>query len=166
HDQTGNIVAQGLAEPINLSDENIAKYSDASIESVTYNFDGQTDIYGVPAVIETYGIFYNKDIVSEEPETIDDLKFLLEEHTDASKDQYGFLMKPNDLYFAYPFFKNYGGYIFGGDTGEYDTSDVGLNNDGSIEGGKLFQSFFGKNKIPTSTTVDVVDGLFTEGKVG
>src|SRR5699024_7768002 len=79
HDQTGNIVAQGLAEPINLSDENIAKYSDASIESVTYNFDGQTDIYGVPAVIETYGIFYNKDIVSEEPETIDDLKFLLEE---------------------------------------------------------------------------------------
>src|SRR5699024_6281376 len=166
HDQTGNIVAQGLAEPINLSDEHIAKYSDASIESVTYNFDGQTDIYGVPAVIETYGIFYNKDFVSEEPETIDDLKSLLEEHSDTSKDQYGFLMKPNDLYFAYPFFKNYGGYIFGGDTGEYDTSDVGLNNDGSIEGGKLFQSFFGNDKIPTSTTVDVVDGLFTEGKVG
>ncbi|MEC5422951.1 extracellular solute-binding protein [Virgibacillus sp. C22-A2] len=166
HDQIGNIVAQGLAEPLDLSDEEISGYSDAAIESVTYNFDGDTDRYGVPAVFETYGIFYNKDIVSEAPQDIDDLKTILEEKTNASEDQYGFLMKPNDIYFAYPFFKNYGGYIFGGDIGEYDTTDIGLNNEGSIQGGELFQSFFGQGMIPASTTVDVVDGLFTEGKVG
>ncbi|GGB32531.1 extracellular solute-binding protein [Virgibacillus dakarensis] len=166
HDQTGNIVAQGLAEPLDLSDEETNGYSKAAIEAVTYNFDGKTDIYGIPAVIETYGIFYNKDIVSKAPKTIDDLLAILEENTDASNEQYGFLMKPNDLYFAFPFFKNYGSYIFGGDTGEYNTDDIGLNNEGSVEGGKLFQSFFGGDKIPASTTVDVVDGLFTEGKVG
>ena len=166
HDQIGNIVAQGLADPLNLTDEELSQYADAAIEAVTYNFEDETDIYGIPAVFETYGIFYNTDIVPEAPETIDDLKGLLEDHTNASEDQYGFLMKPNDLYFAYPFLSNFGGYIFGGDIGEYDTSDIGLNNDGAVEGGELFQSFFGEGLIPPATTVDVVDGLFTEGKVG
>lgn len=166
HDQIGNIVAQGLADPLNLSDEELSPYADAAIEAVTYNFEDETDIYGVPAVFETYGIFYNTDIVPEAPETIDDLKELLEAHTNESEDQYGFLMRPNDLYFAYPFLSNFGGYIFGGDVGEYDTSDIGLNNEGAIEGGELFQSFFGQGLIPPATTVDVVDGLFTEGKVG
>lgn len=166
HDQIGSLVAEGLVEPLDLSDDEISGYSDVAMESVTYQFEDSTDIYGLPAVFETYGIFYNKDIISEEPKTIDDLKMALEEHTDASKDEYGFLMKPNDLYFAYPFFSNYGGYIFGGDVGEYVTTDLGLDNEGAIEGAKLFQSFFGKGKISTSTTVDVLDGLFTEGKVG
>lgn len=166
HDQIGNIVAQGLADPINLTDDELSPYADAAVEAVTYNFDGETDIYGIPAVFETYGLFYNTDIVPEAPETIEDLKTILEENTNAAEDKYGFLMKPDDLYFAYPFFKNYGGYIFGGDIGEYDTSDIGLNNKGAIEGGELFQSFFGKGLIPSSTTIDVIDGLFSEGKVG
>jgi len=165
HDRTGDIVAQGLAQPLDIDESDLDGYSEASLESVQYEFEGSMDIYGVPAVIETYGIFYNKDII-DEPQTIDDLLMALEEHTDASKEQFGFLMKPNDLYFAYPFFKNYGGYIFGGESGSYDTSDIGLDNEGAIEGGELFQSFFGKGLIPSSTTVDVIDGLFTEGKVG
>ncbi|MGP4038429.1 sugar ABC transporter substrate-binding protein [Gracilibacillus sp. D59] len=165
HDRTGDIVAQGLAQPLDISDEDLAGYSDASLESVQYEFEGSTAMYGVPAVIETYGVFYNKDII-DEPQTIDDLLVALEEKTDVSQDKFGFLMKPNDLYFAYPFFKNYGGYIFGGNIGEYDTSDIGLANEGAVEGGKLFQSFFGDGKIPPSTTTDVIDGLFTEGKVG
>ncbi|SDK47843.1 sugar ABC transporter substrate-binding protein [Sediminibacillus albus] len=166
HDRIGNIVAQGLAEPLNLTDEQVSGYSEAAMEAVTYNYEGQTDQYGVPMVFETYGIFYNTDIIAEAPQTIDDLQAALEEHTDTAKETYGFLMKPNDLYFTYPFFKNYGGYIFGGDTGEYDTADIGLNNEGAKQGGELFQSFFGQGKIPASTTSDVIDGLFTEGKVG
>ncbi|WP_026571826.1 MULTISPECIES: extracellular solute-binding protein [Sediminibacillus] len=166
HDRIGNIVAQGLAEPLELSDEQISGYSEAAMEAVSYNYDGQTDWYGAPMVFETYGIFYNTDIIPEAPETIEDLQNVVSEHTNPEQEQYGFLMKPNDLYFAYPFFKNFGAYIFGGDTGEYDTSDIGLNNDGAVEGGELYQSFFGQEKIPASTTSDVIDGLFTEGKVG
>jgi arabinogalactan oligomer / maltooligosaccharide transport system substrate-binding protein len=165
HDRLGDIVAQGLAQPLEISDEDLNGYSDASIQAVQYDYEGKTDMYGVPAVIETYGIFYNKDII-EKPESIEDLKTALENHTDTSKDQYGFLMKPNDLYFAYPFFKTNGGYIFGGENGTFDINDIGLANEGAIEGGKLFQSFFGNGLIPPSTTADVIDGLFIEGKVG
>ncbi|RCW77154.1 sugar ABC transporter substrate-binding protein [Saliterribacillus persicus] len=165
HDRTGDIVAQGLAQPLDITEEDLSDYSDASIQSVQYDYEGQTDIYGLPAVIETYGIFYNKDII-EAPENIEDLKVALEEKSDPSQDQYGFLMKPNDLYFSYPFFKTSGGYIFGGENGTYDTSDIGLANEGAIQGGELYQSFFGEGLIPPSTTVDVIDGLFTDGKVG
>ncbi|WP_407701341.1 sugar ABC transporter substrate-binding protein [Virgibacillus senegalensis] len=166
HDRIGNIVAQGLAEPLDLSQEQISGYSEAAMEAVSYNYDGQTDWYGTPMVFETYGIFYNTDIVSEAPETIEDLQAVIEEYTNPDEEQYGFLMKPNDLYFAYPFFKNFGAYIFGGDSGEYDITDIGLNNEGAVEGGEVYQSFFGQGKIPASTTSDVIDGLFTEGKVG
>ncbi|SFL42632.1 carbohydrate ABC transporter substrate-binding protein, CUT1 family (TC 3.A.1.1.-) [Gracilibacillus orientalis] len=165
HDRTGDIVAQGLAHPLDISEEDLVGYSDASIASVQYEFEGSKDMYGIPAVIETYGIFYNKDII-DEPQSIDDLITALEENTDASEDKFGFLMKPNDLYFSYPFFKTNGAYIFGGENGTYDTTNIGLANEGAIEGGELFQSFFGEGKIPPSTTTDVIDGLFTEGKVG
>nr|BAA31541.1 maltose/maltodextrin-binding protein precursor [Bacillus sp.] [Bacillus sp. (in: firmicutes)] len=70
HDQIGNIVAQGLADPLTLSDDELSNYASSSIDAVTYEFEGETDIYGIPAVIETYGIFYNKEIVPEAPETI------------------------------------------------------------------------------------------------
>lgn len=166
HDQIGNIVAQGLAEPLDVTDDELNRYVDAAVDAVTYTYDDETDIYGLPAVIETYGIFYNTSIVGEAPETMEDVLDILEEHTDASNDEYGFLMRPNDFYFAYPFLVNYGGYIFGGEAGDYDVTDVGLANDGAIEGGEFYQEFFGSGKIPAGTNADVIDGLFTEGKIG
>lgn len=166
HDRIGNTVAQGLAEPVEFSDGALEGYSDAAVDAVTYNYDGETNYYGYPAVIETYGIFYNTDIVEQAPETAEDLKRILENNTNPDSDEYGFLMKPNDLYFSMPFFYNYGGYIFGGDTGDYDVNDIGLNNEGSVEAAEFYQSFFGSGKIPPSTTTDVIDGLFNEGKVG
>ncbi|GEN87587.1 sugar ABC transporter substrate-binding protein [Oceanobacillus sojae] len=166
HDQIGNIVAQGLAEPLDVTDDQLNRYVDAAVDAVTYTYDDETNIYGLPAVIETYGLFYNKSIIGEAPETMEDVLGLLEDHTDASNDEYGFLMRPNDFYFSYPFLVNYGGYIFGGEVGDYDVTDVGLANDGAIEGGEFYQEFFGSGKIPAATTADVIDGLFTEGKIG
>ncbi|MFD2830423.1 sugar ABC transporter substrate-binding protein [Corticicoccus populi] len=166
HDQIGNIVAQGLAEPLDVSDDVLDRYVDAAVDAVTYTYDDQTEIYGIPAVIETYGIFYNESIVGEAPETMEDVLGFLEDHTDTANDEYGFLMRPNDFYFAYPFIANYGGYIFGGEPGNYDVTDVGLANEGAIEGGEFYQQFFGPGKIPAGTNADIIDGLFTEGKIG
>ncbi len=57
HDRIGDIVAQGLAQPLEIEESDQASYSQVSLDAVTYEYDGQTDLYGVPAVIETYGIF-------------------------------------------------------------------------------------------------------------
>ena len=40
-----------------------------AVDDVTY----QGDIYGYPTAIETYGLFYNKDIFSEAPKSYDEI---------------------------------------------------------------------------------------------
>ncbi|MFD1739839.1 extracellular solute-binding protein [Bacillus salitolerans] len=159
HDRIGDIVTQGLADPITL--DNTGDYSETAIDAVT--FDGE--VYGVPHVVETYGLYYNKDLVAEAPATMEELMAIAAEQTDASQDKYGFLMEAANFYFVYPFFAGYGGYVFNKDGGAYDASDIGLGNEGAVKGGELIQSWFTNGYIPKEITGDVMNGLFTDGKV-
>ena len=160
HDRIGDIVIQGLAEPIDLSDAT-SDYVDTAIDAVTY--DGE--IYGVPQVIETYGMFYNKDLVAEAPETMEQLMLIAEEQTDESQDKYGFLMEAANFYFVYPFFAGNGGYVFNKSEGAYDANDIGLANEGAVTGGELIQSWYTNGYVPKEINGDIMNGLFTGGKV-
>ncbi|WP_228275632.1 sugar ABC transporter substrate-binding protein [Gracilibacillus oryzae] len=160
-DRLGDVVAQGLAVPMEYTDEDLSGFSDVAIDAFTY----ESEIYGAPVTIDTYFIYYNKSLVDAPPETIEEVYDLAKELTDASKDQFGFLISP-EFYYLYSFMNSYGGYVFGEENGVYDPSDIGLNNDGSIKGLQEFKKFIDEGLIPKSLTVDVIDGLFTEGKVG
>src|SRR5699024_9091087 len=88
HDRIGDLVLRGLVDPVGV--EEIAdEYTDTSLEAV--QFDG--DYWGYPAVIETYAMYYNKSLVDTEPETMADIMEIAEQDTDASKDEFGFLME-------------------------------------------------------------------------
>jgi arabinogalactan oligomer / maltooligosaccharide transport system substrate-binding protein len=161
HDRLGDIVLRGLADPIDLG-EDASLYSETAINAVT--IDGEA--YGVPQVIETYGMFYNKDLVSaEEIATMEGLMTVAEEQTDAGQDKYGFLMEATNFYFIYPFFAGNGGYVFNNDGSGFDASDIGLANEGAVEGGELVQSWFDNGYIPKEINGDIMSGLFTDGKV-
>ncbi len=160
-DSLGDIVAQGLAVPIEYTDEEKGQFTDVAMEAFTY----EGGIYGAPVAIETYFTFYNKSLIDEVPETIDDVLAMSKELTDASKDQYGFLVSP-EFYYLYSFMNAYGGYVFGQEDGVYDATDIGLDNEGSIEGLKKYKEFIDAGVLPKTLTVDVLDGLFKEGKVG
>ncbi|GIN56717.1 extracellular solute-binding protein [Lederbergia ruris] len=159
HDRIGNVVLQGLAEPVDLGEVQ-GDYVDTAIEAVTY--DGE--IWGAPLVVETYGTFYNKDLVEKAPETMDELMEIAESQTDESKDEYGFLMEAANFYFSYPFFAATGAYVFNKDDGAYNVDDIGLNNDGAIQGGELISSWYKEGYIPVEVNPDIMNGLFTEGK--
>src|SRR5699024_3100333 len=92
------------------------EYTDTSLEAV--QFDG--DYWGYPAVIETYAMYYNKSLVDTEPETMADIMEIAEQDTDASKDEFGFLMEAANFYFVYPFFSGNGAYVFENNDGNYD----------------------------------------------
>ncbi|MFC5468899.1 extracellular solute-binding protein [Cohnella suwonensis] len=160
-DRLGDLVAQGLAEPIQISEDAIQGYSEAAVEAVRY--DGQT--YGYPISVETYALYYNKDLIPEPPATVEDVNKLGASLTDTKNDRYGFLMVP-DFYYSIPFIANYGGYIFGGKPGSYEVADIGLNNAGTVEGLTKYQQFMKQNAIPETLTIDVMDTLFTESKAG
>ncbi|CAM3754939.1 extracellular solute-binding protein [Marinicrinis lubricantis] len=160
-DRLGDIVVQGLAEPIAMEDEAAKGYNSAAMEAVRY--EGET--YGYPISIETYAVYYNQDLVPEAPASMEAVIELSHRLTDAKNDRYAFLMVP-DFYYAIPFIMNYGGYIFGGEPGNYDVEDIGLNHDGAVQGLEVYQQFVQSVRIPETLTIDVMDSLFMEGKVG
>lgn len=159
-DTLGDIVAQGLAVPFEYSAEELNGFSDAAIDAFTY----EGEIYGAPVAIETYFAYYNKSLLDTPPETIEDALEMSKEFTDTSKDEFGFLIEPS-FYYLYSFVNGYGGYVFGEEDGVYDADDIGLNNEGAVEGLTKFQEFVQEGLIPRTLTTDVLDGLFSEGKV-
>ncbi|WP_238545046.1 extracellular solute-binding protein [Geomicrobium sp. JCM 19039] len=152
----GSQVAQNLAAPIELDAEQEARFTEESIEGLSY--EGQ--LYGIPFVSETTALLINENIVSEPPTTVEELEAIAEEETDVSSDQFGFLADTTEMYFAYPFFTGFGGYIFS------EEGDIGLNNEGTVQGAELIQSWHMNNWIPSSIDGEIQDGLFIEGNVG
>lgn len=161
HDRLGEIYQLGLAAELDVTAEQLDGYAEGALQAMS--FDGKQ--YGVPTVIETYGLFYNTDLVPEAPETMDELMEIARELTEG--DQYGFLMEAANLYFAHPFIAGPGGYVFGYDeaTG-FDGTDIGLANDGAVEGAELIQSWFEEGLIPQGIDGDLMNGLFRDGKAG
>ncbi|WP_280769316.1 sugar ABC transporter substrate-binding protein [Salipaludibacillus daqingensis] len=164
HDRMGDIHLQGLAAELELTDDQQERLSHYNEEAVTsFSYEGIQ--YGIPAVVETYALFRNTDLVPDAPETMDDLMDVAHDLTDGST--YGFLMEATNFYFTYPFLTATGGYVFGQDEdGVYDADDIGLNSDGAVEGAEIIQSWFEEDLMPDGIDGDVMNGLFTDGQVG
>nr|WP_246627934.1 maltose ABC transporter substrate-binding protein [Paenibacillus oenotherae] len=161
HDKLGNAVEAGLLFPNDVLEEQTkASHPEASISASSY---GGT-LYGYPKSVETYAVFYNKALVKDLPKTWDDVIAFSKSFTDNSAKKYGIMWEARLLFFNYPFFANKGGYIWGKDN--TDPTDIGLNNEGSIEGAKYLQSLAEILPLKAENiTWDVKTQLFTEGKV-
>ena len=110
HDRLGDVHLQGLAAELEFTPEQEAKLAEYNQDALTaFSYDGIQ--YGIPAVVETYALFYNKELVPEAPETMEDLMATARDLTEG--DTYGFLMEALNFYFVYPFLTGSGGYTFG-----------------------------------------------------
>lgn len=158
NDRVGALVAAGLLYPNDLSKP--SDFMDSAIKACT--FDGK--LYGYPSSIETYGLFYNTDLVKSAPKTWDDVLAFDKQFTDVKKQKYGFLLEPGNFYFIYSLLSGNGGYVFGNNG--TDPNDIGLNNAGAVEGAKLLMSI--RDIAPLKSgdiTYDIKEGLFKEGKL-
>lgn len=124
-------------------------------------------LYGYPLSVETFGIYYNKDLVpnGEAPANWDDIiAFAKQFNDDTNEYQYAIMWQMGDLYWSWPFFSGYGAYIFG-DNGN-DIADIGLNSDAAVEAAKFFQSL--KTILPVNSAdvnAEIRVGLFTSGRL-
>ncbi len=157
----GSLSVQGLVQPMNVSEDVLAEYTPESLEALSY----EGKLYGLPFVVETYALLYNKALIPEAPKTIAELEQLAVERTDPSKDEYGFLFDATNFYFAWAFMGGSGGYIFKQNGDSFDINDIGLNKEGAVKGVKLIQSWFEKGYLPKGVNGDIVGGLFNQGKV-
>lgn len=133
HDRIGGLVASGLVLENFFADEYKADFMEAAITGTSMN----GVLYGYPTAIDTYALFYNKDLVKNVPATMDELIEQSKAFTDKSKEKYGFMMQVNDFFFLYGFIGGYGGYVFGEKNTNKD--DIGLNNEGAVKAGQFMQ---------------------------
>lgn len=164
-DQIGTSVTEGLIKEMNVSADIQDMYTEAAMAS--QKIDGK--VYGLPKAVETSILYYNKELVPEEklPKTMDEWLAFSKEFNDGEK--YGFLALWDQIYYAQGVMSGYGGYVFGKDSeGNYDSTDIGLDSKGSVEGLKQIQTFYDEGLFPSGIIgeqgINVLDSLFTEGK--
>ncbi|MFQ3543855.1 extracellular solute-binding protein [Halobacillus rhizosphaerae] len=162
HDQIGQLATEGLIEPLDVESSVTDMYTDSSIQAETY--DGE--LYGLPKATETPVFIYNKDLMSEPPETFEDLYNFSKDF--GGKDKYGFLALWDNFYFGNAIMAGYGGYVFNRQDGKLNPQDLGVNNEGAIEGAQYIQKWY-ENIFPSGIIGEnggsAKDGLFQEGKV-
>ena len=166
-DQIGTAVTEGLLKELDVADSTKEIFTDVALDSQMV--DGK--IYGLPKAVETQILFYNKDIISDDqlPKTLDEWYDYSKNITDNEKDKYGLIATLDQIYYAQGILKGYGGYIFGQDKdGNYKTDDIGLDNEGAIEGANVIKEFYDNKVLPSGLVgeqgTNVLDSLFTEGK--
>jgi len=133
HDHTGSMAAAGLIMENFFPEEYTETNIDAAINGTTVN----GKLYGYPVSIETYALFYNKDLVTKVPETWDELIEQAKAFNDSKAQKYGFMMEAGNFYYTYSFIGGYGGYVFG--ENNTNPQDIGLNTEGAIKAGELMK---------------------------
>lgn len=166
HDHLGSLVSSGLILENFWPEEYQGAYMDAAITGTTFD----DVLYGYPSAIETYALFYNKDLVTKVPETWDELITQSKEFNDLKAPEltdrkYGFMMEVSNFYFVYSLIGGYGGYVFGDNN--TNPEEIGLNNEGAVKAGELLQRI-NTEILPLKSediTYDVKQSQFNEGRL-
>jgi arabinogalactan oligomer/maltooligosaccharide transport system substrate-binding protein len=153
HDNLGTFNKAGLlAEvPSDLLDKN-AYASEQVLDAVTVG----GKMVGVPLSQETIALFYNKDKVKEVPATMEEL-------VDQAK-ELGFKYDATNFYMSFGFIAAGGGYVFGGENGNLDPTDIGMNNSGAVEGYEFLNNLFTSGLIPADINGDLAKSAFLTGE--
>lgn len=162
HDWTGELAANGVVSPVELG-ANADDFFQVGIDGFSY----EGSLYAVPVATEAIAMYVNNDLVPADqvPTAIEDLPTVCA----ALEGIENCIGVPGggdgpDLYHEIWFLTANGGYIFGYDpaTG-FDTTDVGLDNEGAIEGATVIEDLTADGTM-LSTNYDTAKNLFLEGK--
>ncbi|OUC97469.1 sugar ABC transporter substrate-binding protein [Streptosporangium minutum] len=170
HDWIGNLVQNGLIDPIQMTEDQLAGYVDVARKAVTYN--GQ--VYGVPYAVENLALFRNTELAPEAPRSFDELVETGKKLKAAGKVEeiVGYPVsqqdgQSGDTYHLYPLYTSAGAHLFGTTPGgDPDPSDLGVGDRKSVEAferiAKLGEK--GEGALKRSFTSDNSAAAFNEGR--
>ena len=159
HDHIGALVNGGhVAE--NTNKDYLSQFVNAAQVASKYN--GKT--YGYPIGIETYALFYNKDLLPTPPKTWDEVIAYAKKFNNDAERKYALVWPVADGYFDYMFMSSYGAQLFGPNGN--DRKQHNINSPEAIKGLQYFQSLRKQilNVPSADMTGDFCDSSFTQGK--
>lgn len=152
HDHLGNFQKAGLLAEVPPGIINPDEYVDVAIKAVSLG----GKLYAAPIGMEAIGLFYNTEMVPEPPKDWDTFISIAQEK--------GFMYDAPQPYFSFGFIAGFGGYIFKDTGGALDPNDIGLANEGAIQGLQLIRDLVHKYKtMPPDVNYDVAKGKFQSG---
>lgn len=161
HNIMGALVAGGYVSEVPAGVDETVKKNVIESASQGATLDGK--MYGYPVSVETYALFYNKDIVDEAdvPKTMDDLLTYIDGFD--KKDVNPFVFDAGNSYYSVLFTNTDDNHLYGmnGD----DITQTYMNTDEAV---KQMQTFVKLSKAVNMPTEDIstkyCDAMFLEGK--
>ncbi|GIH73736.1 sugar ABC transporter substrate-binding protein [Planobispora longispora] len=170
HDWIGNLVQNGLIDPVQMTEEQLSGYVDVARKAVTYG--GQ--VYGVPYAVESLALFRNTDLAPDAPESFEELVATGKKLKAAGKVEeiVGYPVsqqngQSGDTYHLYPLYTSAGAHLFGTTpTGDPDPADLGVGTEESVAAFERIAELGekGEGALKRSFTSDNAAAAFNEGK--
>lgn len=161
HDRLGEGVAAGLIMENLISAD---KIKDEFMDGAIMASENNGKIMGWPVSVETYALYYNKDIISEAPKTFEEIIEFGKKFTNKKENKYGIFWEVSNAYYSTAFLQMNGGYIFGKNGS--DAKDIGIDNDGAVKG---IENLLKLKEISADNSGDAnvgtMMGLFQQGDV-
>lgn len=160
HDWVGELVANGLLEPIPSFAE-LNQFFESGLSAFSYG--GR--LYGLPYALEAIALIYNKDYVPAAPKTVEEMiKIAKQIDAEFAREVRGLVFPVTTFYYAVPFIFGYGGYVFKDTPTGLNVKDIGLANEGAIKGARLIKRFVDEKIIDPADNYQIMDSMFKEGK--
>jgi len=156
HDRLGDLVYGQHIVQVNAA--HIAHLAGGTRRAVSMH----GNYWGFPVSAETYGLFYNRALVQNPPQTWEELITFSRQFNAANPGQFGFVMNVGDAYFTILFTSSNENMLFGPDG--TDIVNTRINSPDSVRGMQLFHSLREILPVP-SDDLDTgsVDALFQGG---
>ncbi|MDP0498779.1 MAG: maltose/maltodextrin ABC transporter substrate-binding protein MalE [Verrucomicrobiota bacterium JB022] len=158
HDRVGSWADAGLIREVQAPEAYRAGFYDLAWQAVTYR--GKT--WGYPLTIDSVGLIYNRELVPEPPKTLEEIaelapKLQEEHHVEA------ILWDYDNPYFSWGVLAAQGAYVFGWDGADYDLSDLGVLQPGTVEGLQLLAEMVRQGLLPQTASYNVMEAKVNAG---
>lgn len=154
NDQLADYVNANLTAKVPEGLYNDEEYSDAAVQACYV----EGTRYAAPLAVETIALFYNTDLVSQVPETWEEL-------VQMASVSGGVQFDATSIYYDLGFVRACGGYIFNYENGTYDVSDIGLANEGAVEAYEFVNSLCKDyGFVSADVTADIARSNFQNGE--
>ncbi len=160
HDRFGEWATAGLLEPVTPS----AKVR-RQIEKIgwdAFTMDGR--LYGYPIAIEAVALIYNKALVKTPPKNFDQVMALDKKLKKDGKS--AILWAYNNTFFTWPLLAANGGYVFKRQkNGNYNVSDIGVNNAGALKGVETILQLIESGVMPVGADYAAMESAMNKGEI-
>ncbi len=162
HDRVGEFASNKYVVPTEDPQGVKKEVLPSCAKALTY----EGTMYGYPVSAETYVLFYNKDLISEDevPDTWDNLSIWVKDFNERHPDKKGFMMDVNSGYYTIIFTTGANNRLFG--TYGNESTKSYLNTPAAVQGMKFFQSLRKTVDMPAEElTTDIGKAEFKAGRL-